>query len=377
MKRIGIITYWTGIDNYGQTLQLYALQCCLRNKGYDAYVIRYISKQNKGVKWWLNIPFKLIRLIYLFLFNKKRFSIYMKFKKQKRIIENVNNLHPRNFELFKEKYISFSKEIYNQYNIYKSPPEADIYISGSDQIWGGLDPIYYLQFVDNDKKCIAYAPSFGGVKLSKFEKRKLRKYLQRYSVLAMREHNGVELCKSVGRDDAFLVMDPTLLLSSMDYLSISVPVKQTTDYILLYLLGNDMDFDISSVYEWANKHNLIVKYVASQGRLDSYEKIYPNVDEWLGLIQGAKYVVTNSFHGTVFSVIMNRKFLTIPLCGAFTRMNGRVIDLLSRLGLENRIYSRNMDVLSLSIEYDKINDILLEERVKMSSYFDMWFSSDY
>ena len=84
--------------------------------------------------------------------------------------------------------------------------------------------------------------------------------------------------------------------------------------------------------------------MASQGRLDSYEKIYPNVDEWLGLIQGAKYVVTNSFHGTVFSVIMNRKFLTILLCGAFTRMNGRFIDLLSRLGLENRIYSRNMDV---------------------------------
>ena len=163
----------------------------------------------------------------------------------------------------------------------------------------------------------------------------------------------------------------------MDYSSISIPVKQTTDYILLYLLGNDMDFDISSVYDWADKHHFAVKYVASQGRLDNYEKIYPNVDEWLGLIQSAKYVVTNSFHGTVFSVIMNRKFLTIPLSGAFTRMNGRVIDLLGRLGLESRIYSGNMDVLSLPIEYDEINGILSEERMRMSLNFDKWLSSDY
>ena len=288
-----------------------------------------------------------------------------------------NKKHPRYFEQFKAKHICFSNEVYDQYSLFKNPPEADAYIAGSDQIWGGLDPGFFLQFAPKGKKCIAYAPSFGGVKLNRRTRKILKDYLRRFSVLAMREQGGVNLCKSVGREDAFLVMDPTLLLSSMDYSSISIPVKQTTDYILLYLLGNDMDFDISSVYDWADKHHFAVKYVASQGRLDNYEKIYPNVDEWLGLIQSAKYVVTNSFHGTVFSVIMNRKFLTIPLSGAFIRMNGRVIDLLGRLGLESRIYSGNMDVLSLPIEYDEINAILSEERMRMSLNFDKWLSSDY
>ena len=74
---------------------------------------------------------------------------------------------------------------------------------------------------------------------------------------------------------------------------------------------------------------------------------------------------------------MNRKFLTIPLCGSFTRMNGRVIDLLGRLGLESRIYSGNMDVLSLPIEYNEINGILSKERMQVSLNFDKWLSSDY
>lgn len=375
--KVGILTFWTGLDNYGQTLQSYALQYFLRRKGYYAYVVKYQIISKKNLRWWLNAPFKIVKYVYLFLFHKKRFNLYFTFKEQKRKVMIENKKHPRYFEQFKAKHICFSNEVYDQYSLFENPPEADAYIAGSDQIWGGLDPGFFLQFAPKGKKCIAYAPSFGGVKLNRRTRKILKDYLRRFSVLAMREQGGVNLCKSVGREDAFLVMDPTLLLSSMDYSSISIPVKQTTDYILLYLLGNDMDFDISSVYDWADKHHFAVKYVVSQGRLDNYEKIYPNVDEWLGLIQSAKYVVTNSFHGTVFSVIMNRKFLTIPLSGAFTRMNGRVIDLLGRLGLESRIYSGNMDVLSLPIEYDEINGILSEERMRMSLNFDKWLSSDY
>lgn len=375
--KVGIVTFWTGVDNYGQTLQSYALQFFLRKKGHDAYVVKYRVVPKKTIKWWLNIPFRIIELIYLFLFNKKKRHLYFEFKKQKKNTAIENKIHPRNFDIFKDKNIHFSTKIYDQYSLFKEPPEADAYIAGSDQIWGGLDPGYYLQFVPKGKKCIAYAPSFGGVKLNKRSKTILKGYLERFSVLAMREQDGIDLCKSVGRNDAFLVMDPTLLLSSTDYSLVTVPTKVVSDYLFLYLLGNDMELDVSSIYDWADKHHLAVKYVASQGRVDKYEKIYPNVDEWLGLIQNAKYVVTNSFHGTVFSVIMNRNFLTIPLSGAFARMNGRVIDLLSRLGMESRIYSGSMDILSLPIEYDKINEILSEERTRVSLNFDKWLSSDY
>lgn len=370
--KVAILTFWTGLDNYGQTLQSYALQYFLRRKGYDAYVVRYQAHLKKDLQWWIRIPFKIVKYVYWFFFQREKFNIYSTSRRQNKIVRMENDIHPRNFEKFKDKYISFSKESYDRYSLFKRPPEADVYIAGSDQIWSWLDPGFYLQFAPKGKKCIAYAPSFGGMKLNDRSRKVLKSYLRRFSVLAMRERDGVDLCKSVGREDAFLVLDPTLLLSSGDYSSISVPVKQTTDYLFLYLLGNDMNFDISSVYDWADKHHLTVKYVASQGKMDNYEKIYPNVDEWLGLILGAKYVVTNSFHGTAFSVIMNKKFLTIPLCGAFSRMNGRVVDLLDKLGLCNRIYSGDIDVLSLPIVYDDINNLLSIERNHISLSFDQW-----
>lgn len=131
--------------------------------------------------------------------------------------------------------------------------------------------------------------------------------------------------RELGRSDASLVPDPTLLLSVHDYSSIAAPCLYSQDYLLLYLLGNEIDFDVAEVYAWARSRHIEVKYVASQGRQDAYDKIYPNVDEWLSLIRNARYVVTNSFHGMVFSIIFNKPFVVIPLAGSFTRMNDRYL----------------------------------------------------
>lgn len=370
--KIGIVTFWTGIDNYGQILQAYALQRFLRNKGHNAFVIRYNNVVYRGFNWWLKLPFKIARRIYLILFNKDLLNLQFRFKEQKRLSEEENRKHPRNFSLFKERYIHFSEKIYDQKSIMLDPPKADVYIAGSDQIWSGLDPVYYLQFTPLLSKRIAYAPSFGGINLNNTKKKILKRYLESFSVLGIREKEGVELCRSLGREDSFLAIDPTLLLSKEDYSGISVANSDNSEYLFLYLLGNEMDFDVSNIYTWAKSRNLEIKYVASQGQVDSYEKIYPNIDEWLGIIQNAKYVVTNSFHGTVFSLIMNKKFLVIPLSGAFSRMNGRVVDLLTELNLNNRLYSDDLNVLLQNIDFCTINKIMEEKREQMSSMFDKW-----
>lgn len=372
--KIGIVTFWTGLDNYGQILQAYALQRFLRNNGHDAFIIRYNHSACRGIIWWLKLPIKLMSIFYLLLFDRKRLYLRFQFKKQKKISEEENKLHPRNFNLFKNRYINFSKKIYNQKTIMVDPPKADVYIAGSDQIWGGLDPVYYLQFAPLSSKRIAFAPSFGGVKLNNNRKRILKRYIDSFSVLGIREKDGVDLCKSLGREDAFLAIDPTLLLSKNDYSEIAVTNLDNSDYLFLYMLGNEMDFDISKVYSWAMDRNLKIKYVASQGQIDNYEKIFPNVDEWIGLIKNAKYVVTNSFHGTVFSLIMNKNFLVVPLSGAFSRMNGRVVDLLTDLGENNRIYSNDLDVLLQDVDFSLVDEKINKRREYISLMFEKWLS---
>lgn len=373
--KIGIVTFWNSEDNYGQVLQCYALQRFLRNKGHDAFVIRYVPSHGRNLRWWMNLPIKIVIKAFQRISNSSEYNFSRRLKQQKKIVSEENSKHPRHFSLFKNRYIKYSPKIYDSRTIFENPPEADVYIAGSDQIWGWLDPGFYLQFVPKGKLCIAYAPSFGGVLLSKRKKNILRRYLERFSILAMREQNGVDICRSVGRDDAFGVLDPTLLLPLKDYIScMNFIDKANDDYILLYLLGNDIDLEISVIYEWAKLHNLKIRYVASQGRVDSYEKSYPNVDEWLGLVYRAKYVITNSFHGMIFSIIMKKKFVVIPLCKSYERMNCRIRDLLSLIHLTHRIYMNDMDLLLSDIDYGDVESILSLEQEKMSFNFDKWLS---
>ena len=96
-----------------------------------------------------------------------------------------------------------------------------------------------------------------------------------------------------------------------------------------------------------------VKYVSSQGRVDSFKKEYPTIEDWIQLIENAKYVITNSFHGMAFSIIMNAPFIVIPLAGSFVRMNGRIYDILSMLKLKSRIYKDNLDILLSEIDFSR------------------------
>ncbi|MDO5385375.1 MAG: polysaccharide pyruvyl transferase family protein, partial [Rikenellaceae bacterium] len=105
------------------------------------------------------------------------------------------------------------------------------------------------------------------------------------------------------------------------------------------------------------------------------DKIYPNVDEWLSLIRNARYVVTNSFHGMVFSIIFNKPFVVIPLAGSFTRMNDRIFDTLSAVHLTERIYKNSLDILLDPLDIRAINDYLKQTGNDISLKFDYWLGA--
>ena len=356
MKKVGTITFWWSKENYGQILQCFALLRFLRNSGYDAFLIKlynnpknhsYLRKAKTLLKYLLH-PKQLKHRINLRDENAV-------FKQNGRIQARTEKEFPRSFENFLEKNIPSTQNIYTTKTLFANPPDADAYICGSDQIWGsGLVPEYFLQFAKQGVKKIAYAPSLGGYIPSSNEKAKIKQYLSSFSWITLREKQGVEVLKSIGIADCEKVPDPTLLLTSEDYRKLYdnqnfFEIKRP--YILLYLLGNPIDLEIRSIYDFAQQHGLEVKYVASQGREDSFEKIYPTIEHWLYLIDNADYVITNSFHGTVFCLQYHKKFLTIPVCGPLSRMNGRVMDLLNEYSLTERLYTNDLGVILSSIDF--------------------------
>ncbi len=369
--KIGIITFWTSEDNYGQILQSFALQRFLRNKGHEAFVVKYtLGRSERNWRWWLTVPFKVAKRVWHIIAHPKEHKLETQFKEQAQVIAAENAAHPRNFSDFKNKHINYTATSYTERTLYENPPQADAFIAGSDQIWNGLHPSYFLQFAPEGTKCIAYAPSFGGAKLEGGDFKRLQNMLKRFSALMMREQSGVEACQRAGRKDAFMVPDPTLLLSSDSYKKVMTTSATDNKYALLYMLGHFSALEVDTVFEWADRRGLKVKYVAAQGRTDHFEKSYPNVDEWLELIDKAECVITNSFHGTVFSIIFNKKFLTVPLTGGFAQMNCRIHDLLTSFNIEGHIYAGNMDDALTPIDYTPINEKLKADSERISKIFE-------
>lgn len=345
--KIGILTFWWTQDNYGQVLQCFALIKFLREMGHDAFLIKAIP----------NPPRKtLLRQIKNLI--KNCIPTYRRWEQLGKIQDKENRKHPRNFDNFRAHHIPSTDTIYSQKRLMEEPPKADAYICGSDQVWCGPSPIYFLQFGSKSTKRIAYAPSMGGIKPRGEVRQTMIEYLQRFDFLSSREKQGVEELHEMGFPEASLQPDPTLLLPVETYREIAIgPQKAEKPYLLLYLLGNETNVNVGDIYSFADTHNLEVRYIASQGRIDEYPKLYPTVEEWLGLIDGATYVVTNSFHGTVFCLQFNTPFLVLPVKGAIARMNNRIYDLLERYGLSRRIYQGSLERLFESMDFQLFNNL--------------------
>lgn len=368
--KIGIITFWTTKDNYGQILQCFALQQFLRNKGHQPFLIRYKEANVAKASFKLNNVLKYIMKFPSYV------SWYMKEKERKRNADkyakstiNVN----RHFDQFMKDFVACTEQIYTKDMLLSDPPLADAYICGSDQVWGG-DWAYYLDFAPDDKPLIAYAPSLGGItSFSSDYERKMRELLTRFSFIGMREQSGVDVCHRLGRMDAVKVVDPTLLLTQTDYDRLRINTKSLAQkpYLFAYILGNPMDFDMRDIYVYAKKRGLEVKY-ATSGKADDYEHIYPQIGEWIDLIANAEIVVTNSFHGTVFSLIYNKPFITILLNKGYERMNTRVLELLKCANLTNRIYDGDLMKFTESVNFSSFNGYRLMEEQQSSSYLSIY-----
>ncbi len=340
--KIGVMTFWWSEDNYGQLLQCYALQKYLRDLGHEAYLIRY-HPDNDIVKD------SLIKKCYKALSPKKLYNFAKnRINRKKLEIERKNN--DRQFEVFRQKYIAQSKVFYSSLKeLQANPPEADAYIVGSDQVWNfwsmpiekckNLIHTYFLDFGSGNTKRISYAASWGRTNLLNEEIAEITPLLKRFDYVSVREKNGIELCSKCNFDRAEWVCDPTLLLSAETYRKIyceSEIRRKEKKFLLLYMLGNECDFDIKTAYEFAAKKNIEVVYVSGNDLTANSQKTFATIPEWLYLVDNAEYVITNSFHCGVFSTIFHKQFGIVPLTGTCAGMNARLSSLFELTGIDER-----------------------------------------
>lgn len=383
--KIGVLTHLRSEDNYGQILQAYALQKYLISKGHYAYLIQYYSDNNKSNKYLFFIK-KCIRRI-IGVFSKSRREAYEKIQfYQKLSKENSIKNKARKFLEFKTENLNLSKVYTSFHELQIEAPEADAYIVGSDQVWNPslLNPntaAWYLKFGKTTTKRLSYAASIGRT-ISKDEETMFANYLHNLDAISLREKNAWEYCLNLGFDKSKLVVDPTVLSPFSIYESfIDKNAKPQKSYIFLYYLNvqNKEELAWEQLDSFISKQKLSLKSVSSSGYYPAQSLIPGNEDElltipeWLTAIYHSQYVVTTSFHGMVFAILMHKPFVIIPLTNQYKLGNGRIESLLLNIGLEDRLLSEknNMDdIFAKEINWDEVDYKLSEMRLASEKFLE-------
>lgn len=377
--KIGIVTHWMAVDNYGGMLQSYALQRYLRNLGHDAYLIRFFIDKKKQQS--LSVRIKESLKVWLIRFNLFPNSIEIKKEQQNRKLW----IAKRKFDEFRSKYIALSPKVYNSiYELKNNPPEADIYITGSDQVWAGdlNNPniwIFYLDFGDETAKRLSYAASFGFSYFPGKDEEKFKELLSVFNAISVREANGVDICQKFGFE-ATRCVDSTFLLKKEQYISIMSPRKHNETYAFFYTVNVSTPSEIywNELRDYLSSHGIESVVTTGSGYYSAGEIFdnalydYATVEEWISNIYYSKVVITSSFHGIAFSIILNKDFVYLPLKGTAGGGNNRIVDLLGLLGLEDRQAHSFEDVKTLlnkKIDYKSVDTQKYQQLIVQSNAY--------
>lgn len=324
--------------NYGGLLQNYALQTVLKRMGHNPVTIDYIYKPTV-----LRYVLSICKTILLRCLGKKRAFIKYAYRRKPEVQKFIND------------YISVTDPVNKYTKEIIEREKADAIIVGSDQVWraiynqGVLENMFLKFIEDLTIKRIAYAASFGLNNLENYSKRQIRKcsfLIKKFDLVTVREDSGVALCKKYFDVSATCVCDPTLLLNKEDYMNLcsTIPTCRRK-FIFAYILDSTSGIE-NCIYRLAMQNNMeIISATADKGLKFS-------IEEWLALFRDADFVVTNSFHGTVFSIIFNKPFYTIS---NEIRGNERLSSLLTQFGLSSRAV-KSIDNLNCNVDWQSVNN---------------------
>lgn len=356
-------------NNFGGILQAYALQKVLRDLGHNAVLIdesRYVSLG----PWYRKYPIYLKRGIEKYLMQKD--IVVRADVEQNRVPKTIS----KNTDRFITKQI---KRTYTHNFTNLEEKRFDAIIVGSDQIWR---PQYFFSKIENayldfakewDIKRIAYAASFGTEEWEYSDKQtsNCAALLKKFNAVSVRESSAVKLCEEKFGVKTQHVLDPTLLLDKEDYIKLfeSTKTPRSEGNLFCYIL--DKGKEISSIIDEISKDKVLSPFYVNsryeEPNAPLEERIQQPVEKWLRAFHDAEFIITDSFHACVFSIIFNKPFIVY---GNKERGFARFESLLNMFGLEDRLVSslnETKTVLKKQIDWDRVNNI--HKRLKEESLF--------
>lgn len=360
--KIGILSFHNSV-NYGAVLQIFALKTRLEKMGAEVSVIDYRAIDSEYGTFSLRKSIKnngfakaIIKFLYYNLIAKKGVID----KKEK-------------FDKFTSSYFNLSP-YYKSVDEFEKSNEYDAIICGSDQIWNpeitkGFDPMLFCKFDCANIKKYSYAASVGDVKIisSVDKKTKFLNLINNFDQVSVRECELADFISKNTDMNPLVTLDPTLLLDAEEYTKIEDAKDTRKNYILIYQLAR-YPRTMEVAKELAKEKNLEIieiinnPYIKNKNQLMQFNT---SPEKFINLVKNADYIITNSFHGTVFSIIFRKNFYTIES----RARNSRIVNTLGILGLSDRILKEDSKEFPRNkIDYSKVKPLLEKEREVSINY---------
>ena len=384
MKKVGlaVVTYK---DNFGSALQTYATQYVLNNLGYETGIFDingvHSDINKKKIKYYLSRVFQKDERRYLVdnLLSRSRKKTNISNDKY---AENMRVRH-RMYQDFNKKWLKFLPRVNGWNALTEQSADCAHVRVGSDQLWrpSNIAGCYFtLEFVPDDVDKIALSTSFGVSELPRGLHRHARSFLNRINSISVREDTGKRIVKELTGRDVPVVCDPTMLLDAQQWMGIQEEKPFIEgDYILIYFMGdNPQHREFVKKLKAQTGHKIVglmhgATYVAADEGMADVERYDVGPSEFMNLIRNAKYMCTDSFHGTVFSVLNGTPFFSFRRYEDSSEFstNDRLYTLLKWTGLSERMLYGNEDVqksIELTVDWNGVWQKVADRRSESMSY---------
>lgn len=366
-NKVLLTTVFSGY-NYGSSLQALAGKTILKELGYDCQLVAMkslVKGRDIRLKKLLTI---LVRSLMLRGKNgSKSLSIYQNSYNKTMIGDSASLFIRFSDEYLQPNYLSWD-------GMKKAAKEAVACFAGSDQIWNSstmyVDPMYYLRFAPAEKR-VALAPSFGRDFVADYNKEKIGKWISEFAYLSVREDSGVKLIKEMTGREAIQLVDPTLMVDGETWKNILGIDDRESNYILAYFLDKPSELARKAITELRAALKYEVIAIPYQFDDMSYcdKMVSSGTIEFLDLINNAKCVLTDSFHGTAFSINLHTPFYVFSRAyGTAHSQNSRVESILKKVKMQARFEPKDVLVQYDQIDFAYSESVLIEERKNAREY---------
>lgn len=392
-RKVGcVVIMHPGQCNYGSSLQGYATIKKIADLGYDYEIIRYNKTRD----------LKLLAKSFVGLMRSGAYKQWRYLQQKKKDFRNnpefarTRRIRVKAVDAFKTQYLDSVSHFYTGYKaLQEGSKNYDVVFVGSDQVWGPLSLyscFYNLYFVDDSIPKFSYASSFGVSSIYPWQKRGVAGFLNRMQMIGVREKRGQQIVKELTGKDAQVVCDPTFLLTPDEWIAAMAknerrrgqlrdnePYEIKEQYILTYVLGERAD--IREEIKRLRKESGLK--IVNLPHIDNYHAMDDNLGDinlydvdpfdFIRLIKDAQYVVTDSFHGSVFSILMRKKFITFYRKPQSEKgnTNSRIDSLFGLFGLSKRLFKKNLwKEIREEIDYDFVEQQILKLRQESLSFLE-------